>query len=327
MASLPTILLILAAISTGATVIAILIAFRSQREAQSAIFPIVREEESIRAQRARVSIFVWVAVTALFLGGWLATLRLNASADAVPVAADPSADQPAQAAAAEPAATESTILTVTGPADTATPAAEEVQPITSANTSTHTPVPTASATLPPEPTQTPTPTLTPQPSATFTNTPLPPTATATSTPLPPTSTPTPTATFTPVPPTNTPTPAALRIPTMQPRTPAPTGARMGPIEFAEGVTEDIEPVNPKSVFPDGIEAVYAVYPYSGMEPGIDYKAVWYKNGVEVAREEGQWEWGEQARSYHYLVPRGVGLYKLELYVNDTVMVSDLFEVR
>lgn len=102
---------------------------------------------------------------------------------------------------------------------------------------------------------------------------------------------------------------------------------MGPIEFAEDVTEDIEPVNPKSVFPDGIEAVYAIYPYSGMEPGIDYKAVWYKNGVEVAREEGQWEWGEQARSYHYLVPRGTGLYKLELYVNDTVMVTDLFEVR
>jgi len=322
MASLPTILLILAAISTGATVIAILIAFRSQREAQSAIFPIVREEESIRAQRARVSIFVWVAVTALFVGGWLATLRLNASADAVPVAAEPSTDPPAQAA--EPAATEPAILATTEPTATLTSAAD-VQPITSANTSTHTPVPTASPTLPPEPTQTSTPTVTSQPSATLTNTPLPPTAT--NTPVPPTSTPTPTTTFTPVPPTNTPTPAALRIPTMQPRTPAPTGARMGPIEFAEDVTEDIEPVNPKSVFPDGIEAVYAIYPYSGMEPGIDYKAVWYKNGVEVAREEGQWEWGEQARSYHYLVPRGTGLYKLELYVNDTVMVTDLFEVR
>ena len=71
MASLPTILLILAALSAGATVIAAIVAFRSQKEASSAIFPIVREEEHSRAQRARISIFVWIAITALFLGGWL----------------------------------------------------------------------------------------------------------------------------------------------------------------------------------------------------------------------------------------------------------------
>ena len=63
MASLPTILLILAALSAGATVIAIIVAFRSQREAQSAIFPIVREQESVRAQRATVALllrpFLW----------------------------------------------------------------------------------------------------------------------------------------------------------------------------------------------------------------------------------------------------------------------------
>ncbi len=76
MDSLPTILLILAAISMGATVIAALVALRSMREARSAIFPIVREEETIRARRARVAIFVWLTITVLFLGGWLATLRL-----------------------------------------------------------------------------------------------------------------------------------------------------------------------------------------------------------------------------------------------------------
>src|SRR5262245_35089561 len=75
MLSLPTILLILAALSLGATIIAVMVALRSQREASSAIFPIVREEETLRAQRARLSIFVWMAITALFLGGWLATLR------------------------------------------------------------------------------------------------------------------------------------------------------------------------------------------------------------------------------------------------------------
>ena len=76
MVSLPTILLILAAVSIGASVIAAIIAFRSAREARSAIFPIVREEETVRAQRARIATFLLSAFTALFLGGWLATLRL-----------------------------------------------------------------------------------------------------------------------------------------------------------------------------------------------------------------------------------------------------------
>jgi hypothetical protein len=64
-----------------------------------------------------------------------------------------------------------------------------------------------------------------------------------------------------------------------------------------------------------------------MQKGVNFTAVWYKNGVEVAREETTWQYGERASSFSFLVPRGEGLYKLELYVNDTVMASDLFEVR
>jgi len=74
---LPTILLILSAISIGATVIAVLVALRSAREARTAIFPIVKEEEHTRARRARVSILVWSAITAILLGAWLASLQLT----------------------------------------------------------------------------------------------------------------------------------------------------------------------------------------------------------------------------------------------------------
>ena len=102
---------------------------------------------------------------------------------------------------------------------------------------------------------------------------------------------------------------------------------MGPIQFAEDVTEDIDPVNPSDFFSDGIATIYAIYPFSGMPKGVDFAAVWYKNGQEIARDEGEWQYGERAKSYSFLVPQGVGLYKLELYVNDTIMASDLFEVR
>ncbi len=325
MASLPTILLILAAISIGGMVIAILIAFRSHREAESAIFPIVREEESIRAQRARISIFIWVAITALFLGGWLATFRLTAPGDtdktdtvtsnqSTQIDQPAKVDQPTEVAIQEPAT--ETPLPVLEPSPT-TNAEPEVQPLTSAATPTNTPAPPPS----PTPTEPPPATFTSEPSSTFTPTSPPPTATPTETPVPPTDTPT------PIPPTETSTLAALEIPTSAPRTPAPPVTKMGPIQFAEDITPDIEPVNPNTVFLNGIAKVYAVYPFNGIQKGIDFTVVWYQNGVEIDRTKEEWPWGQRGRGYMFLVPRGKGLYKLELYVNDTVVATGLFEVQ
>ncbi len=330
MASLPTILLILAALSAGALVIAILVAFRSQREAQSAIFPIVREEESVRAHRARLSIFIWVAITALFFGGWLATLRLTesnnsdtpqsntASDETVNVDQPVEVNRPTEVAAQVPA-TETLIpaqdLPATAEVET------EMEQLASELTPTDTPVPQPLPTLPPEPTEPPPPTSTTEPPPTFTATPLPPT----DTPIPPTDTPT------PVPPTETSTPTPVlsigQFPTSAPRTPAPQGAKMGPIQFAEDVTENIQPVNPGDVFANGIPAVYAIFPFKGIPSGIPAKVVWYKNGTELEQEEAAWPWGEKGQGFMFILPRGPGLYKLELYVNDSVLATGLFEVR
>jgi hypothetical protein len=310
----------LAALSAGATVIAILVAFRSQREAQTAIFPMVREQESVRAQRARLSIFVWIAITALFIGGWLASLRLVPSSDTVARESELISDQPL----GEVAVVVDTVtpLFAQEPAPMSATPEIDVQPPTPTGLPTNTveplPLPSATPALLEPPPASPT----PEPSATFTSIP-------TDTPIPATATPTLTPTSTPTPfPTATPSPVGgILIPTFAPRTPAPGGARMGPIEFAENVTEELEAINPADIFPDGITAVYAIYPFQGIPKGVEFATVWYKDGLEVARDEAQWQYGEKARSFSFLVPRGEGLYKLELYVNDTIMASDLFEVR
>ncbi len=339
MASLPTVLLILAALSAGSMVIAILIALRSQREAQSAIFPIVREEESVRAKRAKLSIFMWVAITALFLGGWLATLRLTDNDETA--ATEPSAEQQAtQAVAIEATAEPALPETEASPPSVATePPATEIKALSSAEESSATIEPTTTpippTPVPPESSATPLDTSTPEPTATLTNTPLPATDTPTPTPPPPTSSATPTpippsATPTIVPPTHTPTPdlaQALQVPTSAPRTPAPAGAKIGPIQFAEDITENVDPINPAKLFNNGIPAVYAIYSFNGIPQDVHARAVWYKNGTILEQDEGTWPWGEKGRGYRFLVPRGPGLYKLELYVNDTVLSSGLFEVR
>jgi hypothetical protein len=299
MPPLPTILLILAALSTGATVIAILVAIRSGREAKSAIFPIVREEETVKARRARLSTFIWLAATALFLGGWLAAQRLN-PAGPIPTA------ETAQVSPVSPTAA------MDAPPPTTQPAPTQAPPVVD------------QPTLPPAPAaDTPAPLA---PSAT----PLPPTATATQTPEPPTATPAPTntatATITPTPtPTATPTP--VRLGPASSRTPAPTGVKMGPIQFSADVTDDFEAVNPAKVFSRGTSLVYAVYPFSGMQKGLEFTTVWYKNGVELGRETTPWEYGETAASFNFITITGPGLYKLELWVNDTVVATNMFEIE
>jgi outer membrane biosynthesis protein TonB len=342
MATLPTILLILAALSLGATVIATLIAFRSQREASSAIFPIVREEEINRAQRARVSIFVWVAITALFFGGWLGTLRLASPAPANPPTAaevlPPTDFEPTEVAAvlesaptdlpAEEAQVEQPAPTITAPA-----VEDTVEPTPS---NTDTPVPTDTPTAEPAtntPTPLPTDTPTSVPTTTPTNTAVPPT----DTPLPPSAT--------PIPPTDTAESNASAVQATSTvsatvvntdavaaadsssRTPAPDGIRVGPIEFATEITDDVQAIAPTDMFAEDVEKIFAVFPFSGMEQGLNFTVLWYKDGAEFAREEGQWVWGQNARSFTFVRPQGEGLYKLELWVNDTVVATKLFQLE
>jgi hypothetical protein len=278
--NLPDILLISAGLSIGATVIAVLVALRSAREARTAIFPIVREEESNRARRARVSILVWTAITALLLGGWLASLRLIPAGDAALV----SESTPAQPSETVVVAFATQSLPETMPTDILTPLA------------------TTSA-------------LTPQPPI---NTPAIATVVASPTPVPAVATPTPTESPTSIPPTATFTPPP-------PRGPAPPGSQLGPIEFATEIGSPLRAINPGTVFP--LVKIYAVYPYSGMQNGVNFSAVWYQNGVEIARDERQWEWGLQGRSYSFLIPPGEGQYKLELYANDSLLATGSFEIR
>jgi hypothetical protein len=317
----PTILLILAAVSIGAVVIAAVVSLRSGREARSTLFPIIREEEAARSRRARVAVFFLAALTALFLGGWMATLRLadfnnpavssgdmpdpvvvavptDAPTDIPPISPETGPAQPGTAPVAAPAQALPTevpaALSLAAPAQAA-----ESEPFPVAEPLTFTPVVEL---------------MTPSP-------------TATATPVPPS--PTPTATPSPIPPTATPTlPASVAyFPTSAARTPAPPEAKIGPIQFASGITEDVKAVNPDRRFPADVKSIYAIYPYSGMQKGLNFTVVWYQNGVEVSRGSEEWQWGPRASSYSYLNPRGEGLYKVELYINDSVLATGMFEIR
>jgi hypothetical protein len=102
---------------------------------------------------------------------------------------------------------------------------------------------------------------------------------------------------------------------------------MGPIQFATEISSQNEAINPDDRFSEGVNTVYAVFPYEGMQDGVDFKVVWYQNGQELWRDENEWQWGDEARFYSFINTPGEGLYKLELHVNDSILATGLFEVR
>jgi hypothetical protein len=178
MSLLSWLLVTLAGFSLAMMVVSLTIANRSSREARATIFPIVREEETIRARRARITASLMGVIAAIMAGAFFLSGQIP-SPTVLP--------QPATAGVV--AAVESLAVETPVPTETPVPPVAEPQIREEAT-------PSAGQTLP-----------TAQPTASET---LPPTRTVT--PLPPSSTSTlaPTSTATPVPPS--PTPAGTPVP-------------------------------------------------------------------------------------------------------------------
>ena len=100
MSLLSWLLVILAGLSLAAMVVSLTIASRSAREARSTIFPIVREEETVRARRARIATSVTGVIAAIMAGAFFLSGQLpspsvvfqQAPAEAIAVVESPVAE-------------------------------------------------------------------------------------------------------------------------------------------------------------------------------------------------------------------------------------------
>ena len=292
MSLLSWLLVTLAGFSLAMMVVSLTIASRSSREARATIFPIVREEEAIRARRARITASLMSVIAAIMAGAFFLSGQIP-SPTVLP--------QPATAGVV--AVVESLAVETAVPTEMPVPTETPVPPVAEPQLREET-TPSVDQTLP-----------TAQPTASET---LPPTMTVTPLPPSPTSTLAPTSTATPVPPS--PTPAGTPVP-------APASAQMGPIAFTTQITNRREPISPTTVFSDTIDRVYAAFPYSGMQKGVNWTQVWYFNGIEFVRGQETWEWGGTDRSYVFTQLVGAGDYRLELYVNDELLASGEFTVQ
>jgi hypothetical protein len=290
-------LLFLIALFCGAAVLSVVIAIRAGREHRNTIFPIVREVEGDKARRARIALIVFLVLSAVSAGAWVATQQrpeniLIASTAAAPIRA------------VREAASTDAVLSVLSevnnpPAPIDTPIVPPRQEENGSPVVLVQPTPTFVVSVP---TGTATPTLT-QPSRPADETAPPAILAETATPIPP------------VTPTET---AGLQ--------PAPPGAQIGPIVFATEITNQREAVNPARNFSANAGRIYAVFPYHGMRDGLPFSIVWFYQGQELLRDDSEWQWGSEDQSYTFIIPRGAGDYMIELKIGSETLASGSFEV-
>jgi hypothetical protein len=309
---LPLILLVSVALFSGATVISVIIAFRAIREHHNTIFPIVREVEAVKAWRARIAVIIFLLLTGITAGAWVATQR-NPETMLVAAAAVERSTRP-QILAPKPLSTvmdnseDASALTNVVVEDISVPTEEQASSV---------------ATTPPavvnvldastnHPESSPS-----QPEVVL----------ATSTPTLGAVAASPVSESAVTLKSGEGAPALALQAEESVSNFLPGDVKIGPISFATRIDDRHEAINPSSVFDVTAEKIYAVFPYEGMKNGLLMSVIWYYQGRELLRDEYEWRWGSTDRSYAFVRPHGTGDYKVEIKIGSETMASGEFTVR
>ena len=169
----------------------------------------------------------------------------------------------------------------------------------------------------------PTPSLTPTSSTTPTIT-LSPTITLT-----PSITPTLSETYTPTPTTTPYVPLAVEVNFLGTITP-PAEAVFSPLRFAQGIDLAYNPINPDTSFTNPIKEMYAIFSYDNMADGVQWTALWYREGELVYFETQPWDGGTGGFGFSDWKPEPEewlpGLYQVQIFIGLDLAVSAEFEV-
>jgi len=174
--------------------------------------------------------------------------------------------------------------------------------------------------------------------------------------FPPTATPkatstiTPTASLTPIPTitltlTISPTPAESSTPTPTPTpfipeavkilfsgvvTPIPDSA-FSALQFTQGIDENYNPLNPGEIFQNPVGHLYAVFTYNNMIDGVQWTALWVRDGILVYFETKPWDGGGGGFGYTDWNPDSEdwwpGIYQVQLFLGLELKVVGNFVVE
>ena len=348
MAYLPLILLLMAALFSGFTVLSVVIANRSRREEQNTIFPIVREMEGIRARWARIFAISLSTVSALSIGGWVATqsdiflpsmpaLSVNVVQGSVALVEAITSREPDRTAPPSEIVARIPSPEATATAVALTQALDNLPPSTNIAAD----IATDEQGVPPD--------VSNEPASPYSKSSVAPVpaiapispavieAETVSEPLP----------LARIESSEKPEQEVVKQESVEPVPETterfvPTGRggltrppdlpdnindiNIGPIVFTTNVTDRRLAVEPSDIFNAGESRIYAVFPYEGMQNGLQFSVIWYHQGKEISREDTSWTWGTTDSSFAYFTPAGAGKYEVEMKVNSETLASAGFEV-
>lgn len=119
----------------------------------------------------------------------------------------------------------------------------------------------------------------------------------------------------------TPTPS-LDLPpsydTLTPNSALSDATTISELRFATSVDANYAPINPRVMFPDGTEVMYATFDYDGMADGMTWTWLWRYEGRVIEGDHEIWAYGDDGPGYMFVSPEeGLpeGRYSAEIWVN------------
>ncbi len=167
--------------------------------------------------------------------------------------------------------------------------------------------------FPPSPTITLTPTISQTPTIT----------------LSPTITPSPTETITPAISYTPAIPETVAVQFTSVVTPN-TNAAFSPLVFAQKLDDNRLPVNPASEFTNPVGHLYGTFSYDNMIEGVQWSALWYRDGTLIYMETAPWNGGSGGYGYTDWNPPSdqwlPGNYEVQIFIGSQWKVSGRFIV-
>lgn len=147
--------------------------------------------------------------------------------------------------------------------------------------------------------------------------------------LSPTVTPTLSESLTPTPTLTPHVPLAVEVQFSASVTP-PADAVFSPLRFAQGIDLAYNPIDPATSFVNPITKMYAIFSYDKMVDGVQWTALWYRDGELVYFETQPWNGGTGGFGFSDWEPEPEewlpGNYQVHIFVGLELKVSGEFTI-
>ena len=107
-------------------------------------------------------------------------------------------------------------------------------------------------------------------------------------------------------------------------------AAFSPIQFSRRIDDELQPIEPALEFANPVGHLFGVFSYNNMTNGVQWSALWYRDGELVFYETKPWDGGSGGYGYTDWDPPSnqwiPGAYEVQIFVGSQWKSSGFFSV-